>query len=124
MLKDALSALDQHLDALAYVALVVVLVAVAIHADKRYDQERTRNIKLERRIRSLTLIIRTQDTLLKADEPEAHVAGAEVLDLSVDVMVAQLGYCLTCHKLRAPSHFDDDGHVRLDDDHPSIGRGH
>ena len=116
MLIELLEGLDRHLDALAYVALVVVLVAVAIHADKRYDQERTRNIVLERRIRSLTLVVRMQDTLLKVDEPEAPEATPEVLDLSVDAMIRQLGYCLTCHRLKAPEHFNDSTHLRLEDD--------
>lgn len=116
MLKDALSALDQHLDALAYVALVVVLVAVAIHADKRYTQERIRNEVLQRRIRSLTLVVRFQDTMLKVDEPAAPEPVVEVLDLSVDTMIRQLGYCLTCHRLKAPSHFNDTDHLRLEDD--------
>ena len=116
MLIELLEGLDRHLDALVYVLLVVMLVAVAIHADKRYDQERTRNIVLERRIRSLTLVVRMQDTLLKVDEPEAPEATPEVLDLSVDAMIRQLGYCLTCHRLKAPEHFNDSTHLRLEDD--------
>lgn len=116
MLNDLLGGLDRHLDAIAYVALVVVLMAVAIHADKRYTQERTRNEVLQRRIRSLTLVVRFQDTMLKVDEPAAVEPVVEVLDLSVDAMIRQLGYCLSCHKLKAPSHFTDTDHLRLEDD--------
>lgn len=119
MLSDVIDSLGRNLDALAYVVLVVVLVAVAIHADKRYDQERQRNIVLERRIRSLTLVTRFQDTMLKVtetDEPAADEPAGEVLDLSVDTMIRQLGYCLTCHRLKAPSHFNDTDHLRLEDD--------
>ena len=117
MLIDLLEGLTRHLDAIAYVALVVVLVAVAIHADRRYDEERTRNEVLQRRIRSLTLVVRFQDTMLKVDEPAPPVSHPEVLDLSVDAMIRQLGYCLTCHRLKAPAHFvDEPTHVRLEDD--------
>jgi hypothetical protein len=94
-------------------------VAVAIHADKRYDQERQRNIVLERRVRSLTLVTRFQDTLLKVNETEEQAADEpdpQVLDLSVDHMIRQLGYCLTCHRLKAPAHFKLTDHLRLEDD--------
>lgn len=117
MLKDLLGGLDQHLDSLIYIALVVMLVAVAVHADKRYDEERTRNEKLERRLRSLMLVVRFQDTVLKVDEPApVDTARVEILDISVDAMIRQLGYCLTCHKLKAPSHFTETDHLRLEDD--------
>lgn len=117
MLKDALGLLDRHLDSLIYIALVVMLVVVAIHADKRYDEERLRNEKLERRIRSLTLVVRFQDTMLKVDEPApVDTSRSEVLDLSVDSMIRQLGYCLTCHRLKAPGHFTETDHLRLEDD--------
>ena len=117
MLKDALAALDQHLDALAYVALVVMLVAVAIHADHRYTQERNRNVVLERRIRSLNLVVRFQDAVAVATTPEpaVPVGTAELETLSVDAMIAQLGYCLTCHRLKAPVHFTQTDHLRLED---------
>lgn len=119
MLSDVIDSLGRNIDALAYITLVVMLVAVAIHADKRYDQERQRNIVLERRIRSLTLVTRFQDTLLKVDEvkePAADEPAGEVLDLSVDTMIRQLGYCLTCHRLKAPQHFNSTDHLRLEDD--------
>jgi len=119
MLSDVIDSLGRNIDALAYIALIVMLVAVAIHADKRYDQERQRNIVLERRIRSLTLVTRFQDTLLKVaetDEPVADEPAGEVLDLSVDTMIRQLGYCLTCHRLKAPAHFNQTDHLRLEDE--------
>lgn len=119
MLSDVIDSLGRNLDALAYIALVVMLVAVAIHTDKRFDQERQRNIVLERRIRSLTLLTRIQDALLKVtetDEPAADEPAGEVLDLSVDAMILQLGYCLTCHRLKAPNHFTSTDHLRLEDD--------
>jgi hypothetical protein len=121
MLTDLADALGQHIDALAYVALIVVLMVVAIHSDRRYTDERDRNERLQRRIQSLVLVVRFQQTLVDAKLPDQPTTVAdvdlepEILDLSVDAMIARMGYCLTCHRLRAPAHFKQTDHLQLED---------
>lgn len=121
MLADLTDALGRNIDALAYVALIIVLVAVAIHADKRYTQERKHNERLVRRIQSLSLVVRFQQSLVDAKLPEVQPTPAdeldpdEIPDLSVDGYITQLRYCLTCHRLRAPSHFTTTQHLQLEE---------
>jgi hypothetical protein len=121
MTTDLLDALERNLDSIAYILLVVVLMAVAIHADHRFTQERNRSENLERRIRSLVLVVRFQQSLVDAKLPEPETVTtargeAEYLDLSVDGLISRLGYCLTCHRLKAPAHFVQTDHLRLEDD--------
>jgi hypothetical protein len=118
MLADLIDALGRNIAELAYVFLVVVLVATTVHADKRYSQERSRTDALERRVRSLVLVVRFQDAALTAKlTPATPVTDEpEVLDLSVDAMISQLGYCLTCHRLKAPVHFTQTDHLQLEDE--------
>lgn len=118
---QTLEAIDQYLDSVVYILLIIVLVVTAVHADRRYDQERSRNEALERRIRSLSLVVRFQQSLVDAQLPEPEttptiVGEAEVVDLSVDGLISRMGYCLTCHRLKAPSHFQQTDHLRLEDD--------
>lgn len=121
MLEAALTMLDEHIANLAYVALVLVLAITAFHADHRFTEERNRNEGLERRIRSLTLVIRFQQTLVDAKLPETEPDHdrVEVLDLSVDHLISKMGYCLTCHRLKAPTHFAETDHLQLEDPHIS-----
>lgn len=118
---QTLEAIDQYLDSVVYILLIIVLVVTAVHADRRYDEERSRNEALERRIRSLSLVVRFQQSLVDAQLPEPEttpttVGEAEVVDLSVDGLISRMGYCLTCHRLKAPSHFQQTDHLRLEDD--------
>lgn len=118
---QTLETIDQYLDSVVYILLIIVLVVTAVHADRRYDQERSRNEALERRIRSLSLVVRFQQSLVDAQLPEPEttptiVGEAEVVDLSVDGLISRMGYCLTCHRLKAPSHFQQTDHLRLEDD--------
>lgn len=117
MLADLVDSLGRNIDALAYVLLIVVLVATAIHADRRYDQERKTSERLERRIQSLVLVVRFQQSLVDAKLPDATPVdeNTEVLDLSVDALISKMGYCLSCHRLKAPSHFATTQHLRLED---------
>lgn len=117
MLADLVDSLGRNLDALAYVALIVVLVVVAIHSDRRFTDERTRNERLERRIQSLVLVVQFQQALVDAKMPEVQpdTPDEEMLDLSVDALISKMGYCLSCHRLRAPSHFQQTDHVQLED---------
>jgi len=121
MAEDLLDALGRNVDALAYVALVVVLVVTTISTDRRYTKERRHTENLERRIRSLVLVVRFQQSLVDAKLPEPQTGttvegDVEILDLSVDGLISRLGYCLSCHRLKAPSHFDQTGHLRLEDE--------
>lgn len=116
MPSDLVDAIGRNIDAFAYIALVLVLMVTAIHADKRYTQERDRNTRLERRIQSLVLVVRFQQTLVDAKMPEPQsIEIDEPLDLSVDAMISKMGYCLSCHRLKAPSHFATTQHLRLED---------
>jgi hypothetical protein len=122
MPADLVDSLGRNIDALAYVFLVVVLVITTITADRRYTAERHRNVQLERRIRSLVLVVQFQDALISNHE-QAVLPAPQVVDpedlfgLPVDAMISKMGYCLTCNRLKAPSHFTQTDHLRLEDEH-------
>lgn len=115
-----LDALGRNIDALAYVFLVLTLVVTTITADRRYTTERHRNEKLQRRIQSLVLVVQFQQALIEAEKQELpaekELVEIEPLDLSVDAMISRMGYCLTCHRLKAPAHFKLTDHLRLEDE--------
>lgn len=122
MASDLVDSLGRNIDALAYVFLIVTLVITTITADRRYTSERHRNIQLERRIRSLVLVVQFQDALITNQDqapapPPAVTDPEDLFGMPVDAMIAKMGYCLTCNRLKAPSHFTQTDHLRLEDDH-------
>lgn len=124
MPTDLVDALGRNIDALAYVFLVVTLVITSITSDRRYTAERHRNIQLERRIRSLVLVVQFQDALISTHDqakpdpiPPAPADPEDLFGMPVDAMISKMGYCLTCNRLKAPGHFTQTDHLRLEDEH-------
>jgi hypothetical protein len=135
MLADLVDSLGRNIDALGLVLLIVMLTAVAVHADRRYTDERNRNeqlnievANLNRRNRSLQLIVQFQDSTLTNleaaltraadEEAEPSVSTEPVTELEgkpIDEVIMAMEFCLSCHKLAAPSHFKLTKHLALGD---------
>jgi hypothetical protein len=101
-----------------FAVLIVLLIVVVYYTDRRFSNERTRNVRLVTRIQNLQNLVRIQDAIIVAkidvvlDEHRAQrlLPAADGDRFNVDQVLMSMEYCYTCEGMRGPSHFKDEAH--------------